>query len=526
MNAERLIALYDRVADAPDAVARLRRFVLDLAMRGHLVEQDVKDEPATALLDQARYRLRKRAKSAKRVRWIETGAVEPDEINVRVPSGWLPARVNDTALYVNGLAFKPADWKKSGTPIIRIQNLTDSAKGFNFASGTFPDEVVVRSGDILVSWSATLGAFRWEREDGVLNQHIFRVIPDNDLTTREYLLLLLKNAIREMAESRHAHGLVMKHINRGPFLNHIVLIPPLAEQHRIVAKIEELMALCDRLEETRAAREHTRDRLTKASYARLNASDADASSFRAHARFFVRSLPALTARADQIKQMKRAILDLAMRGKLVERDFPEEPISKRPLGEVAIIIAGQSPPGSTYNEAGLGVPFFQGKADFGDLHPVARRWCTAPKKMAEMGDILISVRAPVGPTNIAKERCCIGRGLSAIRPDETVMLRDFVHWSIRHGEPDLVAKGQGSTFTAIRQKDLKSLLVPVFPLQEQRRIVAKIEELMGLCDQMKASLNVSTGARTRLFSSLLHESLTPNGNHVCGIDGFGRSGNQ
>ena len=153
------------------------------------------------------------------------------------------------------------------------------------------------------------------------------------------------------------------------------------------------------------------------------------------------------------------------------------------LGEVATITAGQSPPGHTYNDNGSGLPFFQGKADFGDLHPVARKWCVAPRKIAEAGDILISVRAPVGPTNIATERCCIGRGLAAIRPDETVALRDFVHWNIKHRSPELVSKGQGSTFAAIGQNDLKSLLIPLPGLDEQRRIVAilnraaKIERL-------------------------------------------------
>ena len=138
-----------------------------------------------------------------------------------------------------------------------------------------------------------------------------------------------------------------------------------------------------------------------------------------------------------------------------------------PLREVATITAGQSPPGSTYNENGLGLPFFQGKADFGGGRPIARKWCVAPRKIAEAGDILISVRAPVGPTNIAGELCCIGRGLAAVRPDETVALRDFVHWMIKHREPELIAKGQGSTFAVIGQKDLKSLLIPLLPIDEQ-----------------------------------------------------------
>ena len=141
------------------------------------------------------------------------------------------------------------------------------------------------------------------------------------------------------------------------------------------------------------------------------------------------------------------------------------------LGEVAIVISGQSPPGESYNEEGAGLPFFQGKADFTDTYPIARKWCTAPKKMAESGDILMSVRAPVGPTNIARELCCIGRGLAAIRSDESVALRDFVYWVLKSLEPKLSATGQGSTFAAIGRKDILALKIPLPPIDEQRRIV-------------------------------------------------------
>ena len=168
------------------------------------------------------------------------------------------------------------------------------------------------------------------------------------------------------------------------------------------------------------------------------------------------------------------------------------------LGEIAAITAGQSPPGSSYNEDGDGLPFFQGKADFGDVYPVTRKWCVAPKKIADAGDILISVRAPVGPTNIAAERCCIGRGLAAIRPDETIALRDFVHWVIKCREPELVSRGQGSTFAAIAQNDLKSLVVPIPPLDEQRRIVGILNRTARI-----KRLRVQTADRLREFVSAL-----------------------
>jgi len=90
------------------------------------------------------------------------------------------------------------------------------------------------------------------------------------------------------------------------------------------------------------------------------------------------------------------------------------------LSSIADLIMGQSPPSTTYNLEGDGLPFFQGKTDFGSRHPRPRQFCSAPLKIANPGDILISIRAPVGPTNIADEECCIGRGLAAIRPQKSM----------------------------------------------------------------------------------------------------------
>ncbi len=96
--------------------------------------------------------------------------------------------------------------------------------------------------------------------------------------------------------------------------------------------------------------------------------------------------------------------------------------------EIASITMGQSPPSSTYNFNNEGLPFFQGKADFGEVHPTPRVWCTAPNKIAEPGDILLSVRAPVGPTNIANDQCCIGRGLAAVRGEGRSITQYIYNW--------------------------------------------------------------------------------------------------
>ena len=150
------------------------------------------------------------------------------------------------------------------------------------------------------------------------------------------------------------------------------------------------------------------------------------------------------------------------------------------LPDVAEIIMGQSPPGDTYNEAGDGLPFFQGKTEFGEVSPTPRKWCNAPKKIAEAGDILISVRAPVGPTNLAATQCCIGRGLAAIRANPEMLEPTYLRFALRYAEPQLASMGQGSTFAAIGRAELARAGLPLPPLPEQRRIVDILSRAEGI----------------------------------------------
>lgn len=156
-----------------------------------------------------------------------------------VPPGWAEATVEDLGEYLNGMAFKPTDWGDEGIGIIRIQNLTVPSKPLNRTKRHFEERYRVRKGDILVSWSATLDAFIWDREDAVLNQHIFKVTP-SECVDPAFLFYQLRELIAEMAASEHLHGSTMKHINRGPFLAHSAGLPPLAEQRRIAAKLDVL----------------------------------------------------------------------------------------------------------------------------------------------------------------------------------------------------------------------------------------------------------------------------------------------
>ena len=160
----------------------------------------------------------------------------------------------------------------------------------------------------------------------------------------------------------------------------------------------------------------------------------------------------------------------------MSKDLPEG-WAEASLLDVARLKMGQSPPSSTYNTQKRGLPFFQGKAEFGDLFPTPEKFCSSPVKIAEPGDILLSVRAPVGPTNLCRELSCIGRGLAAIHPLGGIPSR-YLLFVLRNIESWLGAQGTGSTFTAISKSDLEQLTVPLAPLAEQLRIVAALEQLL------------------------------------------------
>lgn len=162
-----------------------------------------------------------------------------------LPKGWCWATINDTGSYINGFAFKPSHRSDSGRPIIRIQNLTDPSKPFNYTELELPDDYKVSQNDILVSWSATLDVFLWHGPNALLNQHIFKVVPNESLVDKTFLRYSLKKSIEELLNTEHLHGSTMKHINRGPFLAHQIPLPPLNEQSRIADKIDELFSELD-----------------------------------------------------------------------------------------------------------------------------------------------------------------------------------------------------------------------------------------------------------------------------------------
>ena len=560
MNADRLLALYGRVADTPDAIARLRRFVLDLAVRGKLVEQDPADEPASELLKRI---------AAEKARLVKVGEIKPRKLKSRPrqysleflkPSGWKLTDLGSVALKITDGAHKTPTYVQKGVPFVSVK---DFSTGRLDLGGTrfiplSEHEVLYkrcdpRRGDILLGRIGTLGKAVLVDTDVEFSLFVsVGLIRFNHANTDPYFFRIVLNSPFVKAEFdriKIGGGTHTNKLNLGDLHTVAFPLPPLAEQHRIVAKVDELMALCDRLEEARTAREDTRDRLTKASLARLSAPDADDVTFRSHTCIALDALPALTARADQIKHLRQTILNLAVRGKLVEQDPADEPAAEFlkhidveraethkaknpksyalkagafdgeffdlptgwewvPLARISDITMGQSPPGDTYNKSGDGVPLINGPVEFtpGPFgRTIVNQFTTAPTNFCEEGDFLICVRgSTTGRTNVAALRACIGRGVAAISSSfDDAFVRLFL-WRSRE---EIISMGRGVAFPSISRKQLENLTIPLSPTAEQHRIVAKVDELMTLCDRLETGLAVAAATRSHLLASLLREAL-------------------
>ena len=159
------------------------------------------------------------------------------------------------------------------------------------------------------------------------------------------------------------------------------------------------------------------------------------------------------------------------------------------LNEISDIIMGQSPASSTYNTIGEGVPFFQGNADFGIEHPNVRVYCSLPTKMSEKGDVLISVRAPIGAVNIANQRCCIGRGLAAVRPLEGKSQTRYLYHLLIANKEVLESKGTGSTFKAITGKVLNDVHVPSYNMEQQKEIARVLDTVVAAITKRRKQID-------------------------------------
>jgi type I restriction enzyme S subunit len=570
MNADRLLELYDRIADAPDAIARLRRFVLDLAVRGKLVDQDPADEPASELLKRIaaeKARLVKAGEIRKPRDLSNGGELEPP---FEIPATWRWCRLDTIGAIIGGgtpSASDPDNFAEPGDGIPWLtpadlggyrdlyiergaRDLTD--KGLDSSSAT-----MMPTGTVLFTSRAPIGYVAIAANPISTNQGFKSIVPYVADCSR--FVALAMQAFAPDIDAK-APGTTFKEVSGKIVAGVAFPLPPLAEQRRIVAKVDALMALCDRLEAVRTAAEATRDRLTAASLARLTAPDTDDEAFSTHARFALDALYALTARPDQIKPLRQTILNLAVRGKLVEQDPNDEPAleilsrlrvdtgtkARRnvrcseeanecdvpfecpngwtwtkvqqvidPTREISygVIKLGDEPKSG-------GIPILRCsdvRAGFIDLTGVRKVHEAIEAEYARTrlvgGEVVINIRGTLGGValvpdnlqgfNVAREVAVVPIAREIYGPFIVYLMLSPFFWD--HIENNL----RGIAYKGLNLGILRDLPIPLPPIAEQRRIVAKVDELMALCDRLEANLATADETRRRILEALLYEALDP-----------------
>lgn len=564
MNAEQLLAHYEKIADAPDAIARLRRFVLDLAVRGKLVAQVQKDEPASELVMRV---ANEKAKAMKEGRFREPKSfvkIPRTDLPFSPADHWEWVRLIDVAQPSYGFAFPSSKFNaaKRGMPLIRIRDIsrTDTEAYFE---GEFDATYLVKARDYLVGMDGDFNLRRWVGVDALLNQRVMRLNGWRCGVEPEFIKLPLQLVLD------HLHGetslTTVKHLSAKQVNGIEIPLPPLAEQHRIVTKVDELMALCDQLEKSRSAREETRNRLAATSLARLN--DPAPETFQADARFALDALPSMTARPDQIKQLRQTILNLAVLGKLVPQNPNDEPASdllariaaeRTPtlksratqikkhlpreaveeaqtlpeswkqisLGDVCHLVTSGSRGWAEYYSAS-GSKFIRAQnIRFGELKLEDLARVNPPRKSEgsrtrlATGDLLIVITG-AGVTNSAVldrnlGEAYISQHVGLVRPVDPQLSKWLLLCLMANagGRSELVERAYGAGRPGLNLDNIRMLRVPLAPIAEQERIAAKVDELMGICDRLEESLTTGETIRSKLLDAMLHEALEPSVNQL------------
>ena len=580
MSAVQLLANFDRLAEAPGAVPRLRRFILDLAVRGKLVEQDAGDEPAAELLKRIQAEKRKGDK-----RQIVEAKFAATDTQFVVPKNWISVPLISLGSWAIGAGFpkneqglrdgeyfflKVSDMNLPGNEkyITTSQNSIDADAAKRMRANIHPAGTIIFP---KIGGAIATNKRRILTKGSAIDNNCLGITFSPEIDGDwAYLLLTFLNF------TQYQVGTAVPALQQAILERIAIGLPPLAEQHRIVAKVDELMTLCDQLEAAQQERERCRDRLASASLQRLNqpaaanpatdqaeAAEAHQQAQREqqkdHARFHLQNLNRLTIRPEHIKAMRATIFNLAVRGLLVSQRahdesasdlftnmlrnkaqlarlgaIPKEKIVAATaavtfplpslwvvvrLGEICNLVTSGSRGWAEFY-AKSGPKFLRAQnIRFGRLR-LDDLACVNPPVKSEglrtqvrTGDLLIVITG-AGVTNPALLDSDIGEAyvsqhVALVRPSSPTLSRWLLLCLMAgpSGRDELIQRAYGAGKPGLNLDNIRSLNTPLPPLAEQHRIVAKVDELMALCDQLEAQLTQSQTDSRRLLEAVLEAAI-------------------
>ncbi len=566
MKSAQLLALFEDVADAPDAIPRLRRFILDLAVRGKLVEQCPNDEPASQLLKRIQDEKARLEKSGT-IRSARVMVAHDEGPLFQLPFTWLWCRLSEVGAIVgggtppsgdaenftpggSGLAWlTPADLGKQNGLYISHGTRDLTEKGLRSSSATR-----LPKGSVLFTSRAPIGYTRIALNEVSTNQGFKSVVPY--IPECNLYIAVYFRAFGKWIDAK-APGTTFREVS-GKIVSSLPFpLPPLAEQHRIVAKVDELMALCDRLHAAQAERENRRDRLTTVSLSRLREPSGTA-GFEMSANIYLNQLSRFTLRPGQLASLRQTILDMAASGKIVKQDPQDEPASEMlrriaktrtdriedgrltkgvrrvesdgppnampetwswpMLGEITDIGTGSTPSrtNTSFWKDGT-IPWIVSGSTSRLRIVEGHGFVTTDAVKAHRlrlyspGTLLVALYgqgktrgqvAELGIEATINQACAAICALPGFEP-----MQSYLKLFLRRNYHEMRAESAGGAQPNLNLQKVKQLRVPLPPLAEQSRIVAKVDELMSLCDELEAHLTTAQSVSRHLLEALLHEAL-------------------
>ncbi|MBD2121366.1 restriction endonuclease subunit S [Trichocoleus sp. FACHB-262] len=563
---------FDLAFAAPDGIQKLRELILTLAMQGKLVPQDPDDQPASELLKEIEAEKQRLVKEGKIKQPKPLPEIKLDEVPYKLPKNWEWVRLGSISTKLTDGSHNPPKDSGNGYPMLSSQNVNFGKIDFLSPSRHVSEEdfhvenkrTNISPGDVLLTIVASLGRPAVVPHDApkfVLQRSV--AVIDTPISP-DFLCKQLGSPLCTDYYLKHGKGTAQKGIYLGKLSEMLIALPPLAEQHRIVAKTDRLMARCDELEKLRAERNQKRITIHTAACDRLlTAKESD--DFSTAWRFITQHFGELYSVKENVAELRKAILQLAVMGKLVPQDPNDEPASEllrtikaekqklvregkikqsTPLPEIKIEeVPAQLPQGWVWGKIDTIVRSLKNDIRTGpfgsSLHKADHRTEGIPvwgiesinkngsfsgknkiyvsaEKAEELssfrvqgGDIIVSRSGTIGELCQLPDDApygLISTNLMKISLDKQVMVAGYfclLFKGARSINAQLTELCSGSTRLFLTQAILSKLLFPIPPLAEQHRIVAKIYQLMALCDHLDHQIDAAASKQTTLLNAVM-----------------------
>jgi len=569
---EFLFENFDKLAEAPGGVKKLREMILQFAVQGKLVEQDPSDEPASVLLEKIKVEKEKLIAEGKIKRQKELEPIKESEIPFELPKEWDIARFIDiTKVITCGIASTPT-YTEKGMPFLSAKNVKPFRflpKNHKFVSKELYKKITQNAkpeiNDILLTRvGAGIGEAAIIDIDFAFAFYVSLTLikPFHCHLDSKYLLLYLSSptGIMNSISNIYGKGVSQGNLNVNQVRKFIVPLPPLAEQKRIVSKVDSLMVLCDDLEKQQQQKAEKKLTLNKASLLALNSS-ASKQEFSSHWKHITKNFDLLYSSQVNVKELKQTILQLAVQGKLVEQDSHDEPASvllekikaekerliaegkiKRQkelepvreseipfelpkgwiwcrLGDItSLITKGSSPKwqGVQYTDENDGILFITSE-NVGSYKLLLNKKKYVEKKFNEIeprsiltkNDILMNiVGASIGRVAIynIEDLANINQAVCLIRL--LYQSSEYLRFMLNFLNSEICIsymfdKQVDNARANLSMGNISKFIIPLPPLNEQKRIVEKVDYLMGLCDQLSNGLKDQEEVSERLLSAVV-----------------------